>query len=241
MRIGYVFALLASAAALPASGAMITFSGLQHGEIVTNQFVSDGLTISVDNFNRSFDLGIIFDTTRTNTADPDLEDPWEMGNIATDEILGNVLILAENNVDANNNGLIDTPDDEANRPAGEFYLDFATPQTALGFDILDIEGTAQENGYVEFFAGGISLRRITFNMLVTNNNPFFDASIEFGDESANRIQPFTTAALGIGAFDRAVIRLGGSGAIDNINYVPAPGFVSLAGAASLALARRRRA
>lgn len=240
MRMSSVFALVAVGAAMPASAAMVTFSGLAHGEVVNNQYVGLGLTIAVDNFNRSFDLGVAFDTTLTNTADPDLEDPWERGNIAANEILGNVLIIAENNTDSNNDGILDNPDDEAGRPAGEFVLTFATAQTSLGFDILDIEGTAQENGYVEFYSGATSLRRITFNMLVTNDNPFFDASIDFGDESANRIQPFTSAAMGIGAFDRVVIRLGGSGAIDNLNYIPSPGAATLAGFGALALLRRRR-
>lgn len=234
-----VIAILACAGAT-ASATTVTFDGLGHGAIVSSQYAGLGLTIAAENFNKSFDLAISFNTTLTGTADPDLEDPWERGNIASGEILNEILIIAENNRDTNNDGFIDSPDDEAGNPAGKFILSFATPQTSFGFDILDIEGTARENGSVSFFLGGTLLRSVGFEEIVTIGSAFYDSSVVFGDESANRIQPFTTANLGTSAFDRVEIRLGGSGGINNVTFIPAPGSAALLVSASLLAARRRR-
>ncbi len=61
----------------------ITFNELEHGRIVNSQYTTMGVTIAANNFARSFDLAVAFDTQRTGTADPDLEDPWDRGNIPT--------------------------------------------------------------------------------------------------------------------------------------------------------------
>ena len=49
----------------------------------------------------------------------------------------------------------------------------------------------------------------------------------FGDNTANRIMPITADMLNVDHFDKVIVSLGGSGAIDNIrfspvNVVPAP-------------------
>ena len=50
---------------------------------------------------------LCFDSLLSNTADPDLEGPpWATGNLAPDTVLGNVLIIAENDVDSDVDGLI---------------------------------------------------------------------------------------------------------------------------------------
>ncbi len=235
-------AAVLAAAAGSASAETVTFSGQVHGQIVTNQFAAQGVLISANNPNRSFDLAAIFDTTQTGTADPDLEDPWSGGNLASDFLLGNVLIIAENNTGAGD-GVLDNPDDEANRPAGSLIFDFASPQTFLGFDLVDLEGIIQESSSIEFFKGGLSLGSVAFSRFVTIGDLLFDGSIAFGDNSANRISPISINVLGGTDFDRAVINLGGSAAVDNItfgNNIPTPGSALLAVLGLGAAARRRR-
>ena len=111
---------------------VLDFESLMHGEIVGGQFsVSHGVTISATNIGGGPDLAIAFDSTKTGTADPDLEDPWTFmgstGNIPEGTILGKVLIIAENDEDKNNDNLIDSPDDEGSRPAGSIFFDFDFP------------------------------------------------------------------------------------------------------------------
>ena len=134
-------------------------------------------------------------------------------------------------IDGNNNNQNDNvgPDDEGRRPAGSIIFDFENPITEIGFDLLDIEGPdefANDSGYVAaFFQNGAEVARVGFDEFVTaNGNPFFDGSVEFGNNSANRIDPITVVDLSqiagntITDFDRVEINLGGSGAVDNLVY-----------------------
>ena len=72
-----------------------------------------------------------------------------------------------------------------------------------------------------------------------------DDTIEFGDHSANRVQPITANFLGVAEFDAAVLKLGGSGAVDNILFdstrpIPEPAAGSLLGLGLVGLAARQR-
>lgn len=227
--------------ALPAQAATITFEGLAHGEIVTNQLAaSSGVTISAVNPNRPHDLGIIFNSLETGTSDPDLEGPsWDGGNLAPDTILGNLLIIAENDGDSNLDGLIDDPDDEGHRPAGMLIFDFGDAMTEFGLDLVDVESPTAELGKVEFFSGGSSIGEVGFDEFVDNTSVFYDPTVAFGNNSANRINPILASEIGATGFDRVIVHMGGSGAIDNINFVPEPtSMILLAGGALLAIRRR---
>jgi hypothetical protein len=235
-----VVALLIAVSPAPAQLG-IDFNTLQHGEIVTTQFVASlGMTVSANNPNRPFDLAIIFDSTRTGTADPDLEGPnWSRGNIPSGTVLGDMLILAENNVDTSPpNGLIDDPDDEGNRPAGDLIFSFNRQISIFGMDVVDIEGVMDENGMISFFQGATQLAVVNFSQFVTPG-PFFDPTISFGDHSANRIRPITAAQLGITSFNRVVVRMGGSGALDNV-LIPEPTVLPAAAIGLIALRRCRQ-
>jgi hypothetical protein len=232
---------IAAAASLALAGSafadvpLITFSGLEHGRIVTNQFAGLGVTISANNPSRSFDYAAIFDTTRTGTADSDLEDPWNGGNIPANTILGNILIIAENNTGAGD-GILNNPDDEGNRPAGSLAFVFANAINGFGFDVVDIEDVVAEASRVEFFKSNSSLGSIDFSRLVTPGDALYDPTIDFGDNHANRIAPLSIG----GSFDKVVIHLGGSGGVDNI-VVPTPATAPALATIGLFAARRRRA
>lgn len=226
-------AVLALAGGVSLAGAQtIDFSGLAHGEIVSNQFA--GVTISAVNPNRSFDLAVAFDTTQIGTADPDLEDPFVDGNISGNTFLGNVLILQENDQGIGD-GIADNPDDEGSRPAGQLIFDFDVSIQSFGFDLVDLEGAISETSTLEFFLAGSSVLSIDFTEFEAGGA--FDMGALYGNNTLNRIDEITVS----GGFDRAVINLGGSGAIDNVNYtVPAPGALALLGLGGLVAGRRRR-
>lgn len=223
-----------------ANGSILTFSGLEHGRIVTNQFaVSHGVTISAINPNRSHDIAAIFDSTETGTADPDLEGPpWAGGNLPSTTVMGNLLILSRNDTGAGD-GILDNPDDEASRPAGDLIFEYSTVIDVFGFDIVDVDGSA-ELGSIEFLLGGSSVGLVEMADFVTNDgNPYYDATVQFGNNTINRLQPISASVLG-SSFDTVVIHMGGSGAVDNV--VPSPaGAALLAAGIGLGMARRRRA
>ena len=240
VRLTLAFTLLLGSS-LARAQLKVSFDAQQHGEIITNQFLaSEGFLVSANNLARPFDLAIVFDTNRTGTADPDLEGPpWSGGNLPTNTQFGNALILAENNTDVVAPfGFIDSPDDEGTRPAGDLIFQYNRQITSFGFDIIDVEGVMDENGMVTFFRNNVQQAQVNFSQLVTPG-PFFDATISFGDHSINRIRPFTATQLGTASFDRVVVRLGGSGALDNI-VVPEPAMLSGLLLATVTLTRQRR-
>ncbi len=237
-----VFCLgLAAMAAPNARAGIVDFEDLAHGMIVNTQYGSTlGLTISADNVGGGPDLAVVFDSTiRGSTPDPDLVGPpapedWDRGNLAPDTVLGLMLIIAENDRDRDDDGVLDNPDDEGSRPAGSIYFDFDQPVHSFGFDLVDVEGPAEygrDSGYFAVFYDpqGAQLARVGFSQFVTPGDPFYDPTIEFGNNSANRIQPIGASQFGLASFGRVQINLGGSGAVDNLTFsTPAPtGLVGL--------------
>lgn len=209
------------------SAVTIDFETLRHGEFVTNQFQTEhGLLISAVN-RTGPDAALIFNSNARNTADPDLQSPFVRGNLAPTAGLGHMLIIAENVIDRNNDGLVDSPDDEGARPAGSLLFQFDQDINSFGFDLVDVEGPeefGQDSGFVAtFFSGATELARVGFGSFVDPGSNFFDASVVFGNNSANRIDPITAEALQIDPFNRVEVNFGGSAAIDNINFGrPAP-------------------
>lgn len=234
-----IFAAGCVGASASAGVTVFDFESLAHGEIITNQF-EPALSIGVVNPNRSFDIASGFDTTLMGTLDPDLEGPpWSGGNLAAgNTVLGKVLVISQTQTDSNNDGILDNPNDEGNRPAGTLTLGFAQAVSLFGFDVVDIEGIVQEFSMLEFFLGNMKVGEVGFNEFTNPMSAYFDASIVFGDNSANRVSPITAAQLG-STFDRVVIHVGGSSGWDNF-VIPSPGAAGLLALSGLVAARRRR-
>jgi len=212
------------------------FDTLAHGEIVNSQYAALGISVSAVNPNRSHDLAAIYDTGTVGGADPDLEGPpWSSGNIDPDEDLGNLLIIAENDRGAED-GILDDPDDEGRRPAGSLVFDFDFRATEIGFDLVDVESHTLEDGGLTLFDGADVVLEFTWADLVSSDSDIYDATIAFGNVSANRLDMLEVAD----GFDRAVIDLGGSGAVGNLAIVPAPGTIALLGGGLVLAGRGRR-
>jgi hypothetical protein len=77
---------------------------------------------------------------------------------------------------------------------------------------------------------------------VDPDSPFYDPTVRYGDNSANRIEPIAARDLGMPFFDRVVLNFGGSGGTDNLFFTPVPEPTSLVmlGLAVPALSLRRR-
>ena len=240
------------------------FNSILHGQIIDNEFStpSFGFTVSGNNYHDSRDWVVGFDTNRRWTRDSDLEDPFDMGNVR-DLDFQEALILQEAGVgrDYDHDGFLDTrndADDEGRRPAGWVKFDFNEDISVFGLDLLDVEGSL-ERFKLQFFKDGVRLASVGFDEFVNNTTGiFYDDTIEFGNNSANRIAPISADMLSaftgttIENFDAVKVKLGGSGAIDNLKYgtpdqlpaVPEPStflvWVSGLGVAMIGQSRRRR-
>jgi hypothetical protein len=104
----------------------VNFNGLAHGQLITNQLASNGISLSVNSYGSYVDKLIVFDTDEDNTADPDLE-----------VNIGNVLIFPENTVDQNNDGIYDSPDDQP--VGGEITMVFDELRIVKSFKFVDSE------------------------------------------------------------------------------------------------------
>lgn len=135
------------------------------GQVIDDEYGLWGITVSAINDKSGHpDLAITFDSENPTGGDYDLGTPHTdfggpgIGNGGksgapgeNSEPLGNVLIIAENDLDANNDGLIDTPDDEAR--GGLIDLVFAEPTYVEGFTLIDIDGN-ETNAKVELHGTG---------------------------------------------------------------------------------------
>jgi hypothetical protein len=228
------------AAATAGAASIVTFDdvGLVHGSLVSDQYPD--LAISATNFTRGFHLAVAFDSNASGTRDPDLEAAdggppfWSGGNIA-DQDLGLMLIIQENDEGCLADAICDEPDDEGRRAAGTITIEFTRFSVIeFGFDIVDVESLAAENGSVTLHDGASSVT-VGFASLLS--------APQIGDNTANRIAPLLAAQIdGIEEIDKVVIELGGSGAIDNLTFshVPEPStlLLSALGLAGLGAARR---
>ena len=205
-----------------AHGLVLDFESLSHGDVVTNQFLlSHGVNISVINLgdNNKGDhphTALIFDTTLHPTEDPDLEDPWTGGNLGSVEpnlIIGSTLIIQE---DSDN-----IPDDEGDNPAGDIIFDFVNPITLFGFDIIDVEQASANFARITFHDGTSSEFR-DFAWIKARSHPDYGVPDWTGNNSLNRIYGITPGEVNLTQFDKVVVRMGGSGALDNIVTTPVP-------------------
>lgn len=220
MRTATIAAVLVAAGSAIAGPVTIGFDfdplsqPLLKGQVIDNEFGPE-LTISAINNNAGHPhKAIIFDSANPTGGDTDLMTPGYHPTNTTP--LGKILIIAENLTDANNDGYVDNPDDEA--AGGTITFQFST-QTFDGYSItlVDIE---EQNGTIQLVSGG--------SVVATHAIP------KVGDNSVQ-----TLAASGV-VFDEMRVNLVGSGAIGAVSFVPAPGSLALLGCAGLLVVSRRR-
>ncbi len=168
------------------------------GEQITTQFQGNGFTVSADNARPGGpDKAIIFDSANPTGGDPDLATPgYGPGNTLAE---GKILIIAENDVDGNGDGLVDSPDDEAQ--GGRIFFDFDFAVRVLDVTVLDVDGL--ENSFVE-------CRDV--NNLVVDVQPLATLG-------ANSRQTVSMNGSGV---RHLVVKFGGSGAVTDFRFCPEP-------------------
>ena len=202
---------------------VLDFDDKDAGQIVDGQ-INPFVSLSTTGGTGS---SIVFDTRNPTGGDEDLAlitnvTPG-MGNLSPG---GNVLIIAENLIDADMNGLVDVPDDNAS--GGTFTFDFAQDVTFFGFngiDFTDGRGFLQVDLFDSLGASLLSTR-------IDDIGGFsVDIIAEVGDNAFFGLFANVFGENGIAGVSQAQITLGGSGAIDSltfhVNEVPIPAALPL--------------
>lgn len=169
---------------------------------------------------------IAFDTRNPTGGDDDLI----LANNLTPGVSGvspggNVLIIAENLVDADRNGFVDVPDDNAG--GGTFTFDFTNAVTIFGFNAIDVtDGAGFLN--VELFGAAGSLFSFTIDDIMRDG---VDLVADITDRTYFGLFDNIFGADGVSGVTQAKITLGGSGAIDGFSFhaneVPIPAALPL--------------
>ncbi len=171
------------------------------GAVIDDQYALAGVTISAANANVSHpDAAICFDSANPTGGDTDLRTPGS--GAGNDTALGNILIIAERLTDADGDGLVDNPDDEAQ--GGSLTFSFAVPVVLSSLTVIDIEETGAM-------------------LLTTSDGGTAELSIPASTD--NSVQ--TLALDGVLATSLDVV-LPGSGAVDRLAFcltedLPPPG------------------
>jgi len=184
---------------VPCTSIPITFemdalgNPLAAGTVVSSQWHLFDIHISaVNNKAGHPDEVIIFDSNNPTGGDSDLGGPW-----------GNILIIAEDDVDSDGDGLVDDPDDEANGGKIIFYSNNSC--STLGFDLIDFEESEGHSGTLVIILESGGTVNIDFTDFV---------GTVWGDNSHNSIS-IPAEDIG-GTFKQVEFHFNGSGAIDNV-------------------------
>jgi hypothetical protein len=171
---------------------------IQVGETITTQFQDLGLTIETDNAVPGHpDKAILFDSENPTGEDTDLVTPgYGIGN---DTPLGKVLIIAEDDVDADMDGLVDDPDDE--ELGGIINFKFDNDIIFQGATILDVDGS-RSDAFNLYNAADVLLGSFPIQAL--------------GDNSVQNL----FLAPGVPGVRRIEVVLDGSGAVTRLRFCP---------------------
>jgi hypothetical protein len=193
-----------SGTALADTTVTIDFEGLAEGQVVSSVSAGTGISggavvgsVAVEGINARFpgqNTAIIFDAECGGSAagcsgnDADLFFPGQ----------GNVLIIAENLVDANNDGLIDDPDDELRGGTFEFdFSGFGPGEVRIeSLWVGDVGDQAGEAGEIQLFSGATQIGTIPLPSLANNQA--------------------ATVNVGVSGVTRMAVVYRGTGAIDDI-------------------------
>jgi len=172
------------------------------GEVVTEQWAAIGLHVSATSqLPGQPNKLIVFDSSNPSPADPDLVTPGYGPN--NDTALGKLLIIAENDIDANNDTFVDSPDDAFN--GGLMHFNFDQPQVMCSATFVDVDDTEV----------GLGITRLRF--YGDNAGTIFLGSLIVPMGADNNVTKLFFHIEGVRRLD---VKMGGSGALGVISYCP---------------------
>jgi hypothetical protein len=169
------------------------------GEILDEQWAPIGMHVRAENAVVGPNIAIAFDSSNPTGGDFDLVTPGTgTGNFFA---FGNVMIVAENDIDANGDGYIDDPDDDMD--GGTLYFTWDDPVLLSAVTLVDVDVIDRSGALVRTYLGGTPVE----NHFV----PGLD------DNNVQRI-----ALNDIARVDELQVEFSGSGAVAEVEFLPCP-------------------
>lgn len=182
-----------------------------------------GTQFDVVNLGSGPDLATLIDSNDPLNGEQNLQSPWHRGNIksvATDQLL----VIAQNAIDSDANGLIDQPLPEDSTPGGMITLNFAMPVYSFGFDIFNLEyGPESEKTQITFYDRHGRSTIVPFDSFTEEHSSFYDSTIKLGSNSANRIKPLTIEELNLTEIIKVELTFSDSVAVSNFKWTEQDG------------------
>ncbi|MEM1098861.1 MAG: hypothetical protein AAGH92_08730 [Planctomycetota bacterium] len=218
---------------------VLKLDGVASGEVVHS--LDGNVKVSAEsNYDDSWDAAVCYDLN----GHPELayggqqfDGQWDGGNIAPTNGLGDGLVIA---------GRIPAQILEARENPGTMYFHFEQPATRFGLVLVDVDNdeTDPSTGYfLSFSYQGTVVDTVSYADFTTPGSDFYDETIEFGNNTANRFKAISISDLGDGSFervDKVAFTPGGSAVVGEVSYaVPTPTALA-AGVSLLALGALRR-
>lgn len=170
---------------------------LTAGQIIDDEYSQVGITIRAES-NGGDDAVILFDSEHPTSNDDDLQTPGT--GAGNDTPLGMVLVIADDLIDNDGDGLVDDPGDE--ELGGTIIIEFEEPATLCGLGLLDLDKGGVGSVVTLFDASGAQIDEVDLPSLGDNSFQELVALVE----NVSRIE----------------VQLISSGAIPFIDLVPCP-------------------
>ena len=169
---------------------------LRAGEVMTDQMAPLGIRVRALNAVPGLpDKALVFDTAAPTGDDDDLVTPgYGIGNVDAQDC---VLIVAENDIDADGDGLVDVPDDA--EQGGVLVVEFTADRWLKSVGVLDVD--ANEFSWIELYDAAGELTWM-FPLEPLGDNSLQDVPID---------------VMGVRRFE---LHLGGSGALTGFEFCP---------------------
>ena len=145
-------------------------------KFIDNDNINTSIQIQVKNLGDGPDSATLIDSNDTQNQMPDLQSPWDRGNIKS-EPSGNLLIIANNEVDQNNDGIIDLPLPEESTPAGMLTFQFDSPVYQFGWDVFNVNSTQLKACEITFIDSSGNSVTVPFTAFTTKNLFLYDSSL----------------------------------------------------------------
>lgn len=177
----------------------LAFDHLLAGVILpANSVIGQNVTLNVSNFAGGPNIATVINSTDHLNGVQNLQSPWPKGNLSNQSTDPNILVIAKNNTDQDEDGLIDNPLPQNGATPGNMTFNFDSPVYEFGWDIFNLEyGPELSYGQITFYdLHGLSTT-VPFGSFIDPNSPFYDSSLVFGSHSANRITPINAQDIGL--------------------------------------------